>query len=231
MLSISLLCLLSMAASNVPTQEECPCVTVAKELGVKGETFDRLKSFCDQLGVRLAEVDDRSEVKKLGREVEAAAKAGDGKKAKSLRLEQARLYKPAIRQFHEEVRALFEADQYRAFKAKLPPFFQPFPETLRSGTSVTEELRYAIPADRHEEFRVAWRKALVLLGQSSHCIGQEITQCVEDPRLFAIRIQWDSVSGHEQNRKSADHAKAHDCVKAFDALLTSEVQQHYRTLD
>jgi heme-degrading monooxygenase HmoA len=222
---------MSMVCANEPAQEECPCIRAAKELGVKGEQLDKFVNLCGALAEELGKLDESSEIRKLQQEIDAAGNAGDEKKKKSIATEKAKLYKPPVRRFHEEVRRLFDGDLYKAFAAKLPPFYQSFPSTLRGTSMAVEYLRYRVPAEGQRDFLDGWRRALAFVGRSPHCLGYELSQSVEDPQAYVVRIDWDSVEGHEQGfKKSPDHVQAFDCVKAFSLMMCSEVH-HHRILD
>ena len=40
---------------------------------------------------------------------------------------------------------------------------------------------------------------------SPHCLGYELSRCVEDPSSHILRIEWDSLDGHLQGfRKSGE---------------------------
>lgn len=67
---------------------------------------------------------------------------------------------------------------------------------------VVEYIRYAIPADRAEEFQDAYAQAQSALHSSPHCYGWELSRGVEDPGNFILRIEWDSLEGHEQGFRS-----------------------------
>ena len=63
---------------------------------------------------------------------------------------------------------------------------------------VVEYIRYEIPAARHAEFLAAYEAAGQELNASEHCSGFEVSQGVEEPDHFIVRILWDSVEGHER---------------------------------
>jgi quinol monooxygenase YgiN len=81
---------------------------------------------------------------------------------------------------------------------------------------VIEYIRYQVPAARHAEFLDAYRAAQQELGASTHCIRYEVSQGVEEPDNFIVRIEWDSLEGHEQGfRSSAQFAPFFARVKPF----------------
>lgn len=68
---------------------------------------------------------------------------------------------------------------------------------------VIEYIRYEVPATRHADFLAAYASATKELKTSSHCFGFEISEGVEEPDHFMVRIEWDSVEGHEQGFRSS----------------------------
>lgn len=61
---------------------------------------------------------------------------------------------------------------------------------------IIEYLRYTIDDARHSAFEEAYTHAGIILMQSTHCLGYELSRCVEDPSSFILRIEWDSLDGH-----------------------------------
>jgi len=81
---------------------------------------------------------------------------------------------------------------------------------------VVEYIRYLIPAERAGEFEDAYRRAGVILTADEHCVRHEVSRGVENPDRYVVRIEWDSVEGHEQGfRKSAAFAEFFELVKPF----------------
>jgi heme-degrading monooxygenase HmoA len=81
---------------------------------------------------------------------------------------------------------------------------------------VVEYIRYAIAADQAAAFEDAYRRAGVILGADGHCLGHEIARGVEHPDRYVVRIEWDSVEGHEQGfRKSPAFSDFYALVKPF----------------
>ena len=92
---------------------------------------------------------------------------------------------------------------------------------------VIEYIRYQVPAARHGEFLDAYRSAGQELGASRHCLRYEISQGVEEPDNFIVRIEWDSVEGHEKGfRTSAEFASFFAKVKPFFANIRE--MKHYQ---
>lgn len=92
---------------------------------------------------------------------------------------------------------------------------------------VVEYIRYDVPAARHDEFLAAYNSAAKELKSSGHCASYEISEGVEEPDNFVVRIEWDSLEGHEKGfRTSAQFASFFAKVKPF----FSEIREmkHYR---
>jgi quinol monooxygenase YgiN len=63
---------------------------------------------------------------------------------------------------------------------------------------VVEYIRYEISSDQHQQFLSAYQSASEDLRASDNCLTYEISQGVEEPNNFTVRIEWDSVEGHER---------------------------------
>ena len=63
---------------------------------------------------------------------------------------------------------------------------------------VLEYIRYTVPQARSSEFEEAYARAGAVLDADAHCLGYEVSRGVEEPEHFVVRIEWDSVEGHEQ---------------------------------
>ncbi len=92
---------------------------------------------------------------------------------------------------------------------------------------VIEYIRYRVPSGRAEEFRDAYRRAGTVLDADEHCLRWEVAQGVEEPEHFVVRIEWDSVEGHEHGfRGSPGFAEFFAAVRPFFAEI--EEMTHYR---
>jgi quinol monooxygenase YgiN len=81
---------------------------------------------------------------------------------------------------------------------------------------VIEYVRYQIPAATHAAFLEAYHAAGADLAASTHCRKFEISQGVEEPDNFVVRIEWDSIEGHEQGfRGSAEFTSFFARVKPY----------------
>ncbi len=91
---------------------------------------------------------------------------------------------------------------------------------------VLEYIRYTVPEARSAEFQHAYREAAAVLEADAHCLGYEVSQGVEEPEHFVVRIEWDSVEGHEQGfRTSPRFAEFFAAVKPFFAEI--DEMKHY----
>jgi quinol monooxygenase YgiN len=61
---------------------------------------------------------------------------------------------------------------------------------------IIEYIRYKIESERQKDFEIAYEKAGKSLRASSHCIGYELSHCMEEPKSYILRIEWDSQDGH-----------------------------------
>jgi quinol monooxygenase YgiN len=61
---------------------------------------------------------------------------------------------------------------------------------------IVEYIRYRIPAADGDKLTEAYEKAAEPLFASGHCLGYEVSRCVDEPEAFVVRIEWDSAEGH-----------------------------------
>lgn len=91
---------------------------------------------------------------------------------------------------------------------------------------VVEYIRYSVPAAREAEFEEAYRRAGRVLDEDQHCLRYEITKGVEEPEHFVVRIEWDSIEGHERGfRSSPGFREFFTAVQPF--LSEIEEMKHY----
>lgn len=91
---------------------------------------------------------------------------------------------------------------------------------------VVEYIRYTVPAARAEDFVAAYRKAGEVLDADPHCLDYEVARGVEEPEHFVVRIDWDSVEGHEQGfRASQRFGEFFTAVRPF--LADIDEMKHY----
>lgn len=92
---------------------------------------------------------------------------------------------------------------------------------------VVEYIRYEVPPERHAEFLAAYAAAAHELEQSSHCLAYEVSEGVEEPNNFVVRIEWDSIEGHEKGFRTSSAFPAFFAkVKPFFAQIRE--MKHYR---
>jgi quinol monooxygenase YgiN len=68
---------------------------------------------------------------------------------------------------------------------------------------IVEYIRYAIGGDRQGVFEQAYATAAASLDASPHCLGYELSHGHEEPDHYILRIEWDSLEGHEQGFRSS----------------------------
>ena len=91
---------------------------------------------------------------------------------------------------------------------------------------VVEYIRYVIPANQAAAFEDAYHRAGVILSADEHCLGHEVSRGVEYPDRYVVRIEWDSVEGHELGfRKSRAFGEFFALVKPFYEAI--EEMTHY----
>ena len=92
---------------------------------------------------------------------------------------------------------------------------------------IVEYIRYGIPVERRPEFEEAYDEAQAALDASPHCLAWELSHGVEDPDHYVLRIEWDSLDGHEQGfRGSPEFQTFFQAVRPF----VGDIQEmrHYR---
>lgn len=81
---------------------------------------------------------------------------------------------------------------------------------------VVEYIRYTVPPTRAEEFEDAYQRAGRVLDADPHCLRWEVARGVEEPERFVVRIERDSIEGHEQGfRSSPQFGQFFVAVKPF----------------
>lgn len=73
---------------------------------------------------------------------------------------------------------------------------------------IVEYIRYKIENERQKEFEDAYEKAGKSLKASPHCIQYELSHCVEEPRNYILRIEWDSQDGHLKGFRTSPEFQA-----------------------
>ncbi len=94
---------------------------------------------------------------------------------------------------------------------------------------IVEYIRYKIADEQQKYFEQAYGQAQYALQASSHCLGWELTQCVEEPTAYILRIEWDSIEGHlEGFRKSAEFRTFFAAIRPFVDKI-AEMRHYQRT--
>lgn len=95
---------------------------------------------------------------------------------------------------------------------------------------VIEYVRYRLDPDRVDDLVAAYGRAAASLRASSHCRGFDLARGVEEPGNLVLRIEWDSVEGHEQGfRRSPEFREFLREVRPFVADL--QEMRHYAATD
>lgn len=91
---------------------------------------------------------------------------------------------------------------------------------------IAEYIRYRVPQEQQRAFEQAYSEAQHALLASPHCLGYELSRCVEEPERYILRIEWDSIEGHMQGfRGSAEFRTFLGHIRTFVPLI--EEMQHY----
>lgn len=95
---------------------------------------------------------------------------------------------------------------------------------------VVEYIRYQIAKSDSAAFEKDYDLAQDALATSPNCLGWEITRCVEDPEIYVVRIEWNSISGHmNEFRKSPEFRTFFTSVRPYvDRILD---MRHYELTD
>jgi heme-degrading monooxygenase HmoA len=91
---------------------------------------------------------------------------------------------------------------------------------------VVEYIRYTVAAARAEAFEDAYSQAGAILERDPHCLAFEVARGVEEPEHFVVRIEWDSLEGHEKGfRGSPGFAEFFSAVRPF--FTDIDEMKHY----
>lgn len=98
---------------------------------------------------------------------------------------------------------------------------------------IVEYIRYRLnqdTTDPHEDtfggFEAAYRAASSSLDASPHCLGYELTRCVEEQDRYILRIEWDSMDGHLMGfRRAPEFSPFLEAIKPYIGQI--EEMQHY----
>lgn len=91
---------------------------------------------------------------------------------------------------------------------------------------IIEYIRYSIPEERRADFERAYGEAAPVLDGSEHCLRYEVSHGVEEPEHYVVRIEWDSIEGHERGfRGSPEFRTFFEAVRPF--FDDIEEMRHY----
>ncbi|WP_426699843.1 antibiotic biosynthesis monooxygenase family protein [Rhodanobacter sp. Col0626] len=79
---------------------------------------------------------------------------------------------------------------------------------------IVEYIRYDIASQDAEAFEADYARAGDSLAVSPHCLGYELSRCLDEPGCYILRIEWDSVEGHMQGfRQSSEFRQFFAAIK------------------
>ncbi|MES2037482.1 MAG: antibiotic biosynthesis monooxygenase family protein [Pseudomonadota bacterium] len=98
---------------------------------------------------------------------------------------------------------------------------------------IVEYIRYkltehqAVPQESvATAFEAAYQTAASSLDASPHCLGYELSRCVEEQDRYILRIEWDSIDGHLTGfRRGPEFANFLAAIKPY--IHQIEEMQHY----
>jgi heme-degrading monooxygenase HmoA len=94
---------------------------------------------------------------------------------------------------------------------------------------IIEYLRYSIPADQQAAFIKDYEAALVPLMRSPYAKGFDLSQCVDDPTQFILRLEWNSADDHLQEfRKSFEFQEFFGHIRQYVSAINE--MRHYAQL-
>jgi heme-degrading monooxygenase HmoA len=95
---------------------------------------------------------------------------------------------------------------------------------------VGEYIRYEIAEGQSVALEAAYRQAQDALDASKHCLSYELSRGVEEPTNYILRIEWDSLEGHEQGfRSSPEFGSFLQSVRPFFDDIRE--MKHYQATD
>jgi quinol monooxygenase YgiN len=75
-------------------------------------------------------------------------------------------------------------------------------------------------------FETAYAVAASALDSSPHCLGYELSRCMEEPDQYILRIEWDSLEGHLSGFRRSKHFQPFlDAIKPY--IGSIEEMLHY----
>ena len=95
---------------------------------------------------------------------------------------------------------------------------------------IVEYIRYTVPVEQGEDFGRAYASAAAVLDADEHCLGYEVARGHEEPEHWVVRIEWDSLEGHEQGFRKAPHfARFFAAVRPYFSAITEMKHYEVRT--
>ena len=89
-----------------------------------------------------------------------------------------------------------------------------------------EYIRYTIDLTKKDDFENAYAAAAEPLAASPHCLSYELSNCVEEPERYILRIDWDSLDGHMKGfRASSEFREFFTHIKPY--VEDIDEMQHY----
>lgn len=91
---------------------------------------------------------------------------------------------------------------------------------------IVEYIRYRVPGPGGDRLVEAYDKAAEPLFASGHCLGYEVSRCVDEPEAFVVRIEWDSAEGHLEGFRGGPQFPAFfELIRPFVQMI--EEMRHY----
>ncbi len=92
---------------------------------------------------------------------------------------------------------------------------------------IVEYIRYTIPDPQAPGFEKSYAEAGKSLTASKHCLSYELSRCLDDPSIYILRIEWDSVQGHMQGfRGSEEFGAFYAAIKPYVGQI--DEMRHYQ---
>lgn len=85
---------------------------------------------------------------------------------------------------------------------------------------IIEYLRYTIDSSQAGAFVAAWKQAREPMRQSGHMISFEVSQAIQLPTNWIVRIEWDSAPGREAFRRGRHYAQFSAALDGFNTCLS-----------
>ncbi|WP_233840409.1 antibiotic biosynthesis monooxygenase family protein [Dyella sp. 2HG41-7] len=92
---------------------------------------------------------------------------------------------------------------------------------------IVEYIRYTIPSAQADRFELDYAEAARSLDASTHCLGYELTRCLNESSSYILRIEWTSEEGHMQGfRRSVEFGAFFAAIKPYVDMI--EEMRHYQ---